>query len=209
MLCYQRMKNLSFCGYCLSLHFIKDGALTKQSTSRGPLHPAAHSMWQQSLGLVPKQRPLHCGAHTVLVTETHRRDELNGGHQCACVFIVCLSLCVSVYFCLWRETVSEEKEGRRRRERKYREEISETEQLGPHRSDIGPHLAPSSNLHTTCGMALRERREAALIRTRQSRNILGLCETGLSQRWPLSPLYWMSIGALLSLMMSCQKIQGP
>lgn len=48
-------------------------ALTKQSTSRGPLHPAAHSVWQQSLGLVPKQRPLHCGAHTILVTEkTHR-----------------------------------------------------------------------------------------------------------------------------------------
>lgn len=42
-------------------------------------------MWQQSLGLVPKQRPLHCGAHTVLVTETHRRTgwtELTNVHEC-------------------------------------------------------------------------------------------------------------------------------
>lgn len=57
--------------------------LTKQSVSRGPLHPAAHSMWQQSLGLVPKQRPLHCGAHTILVTARQERagwTEVNDMH---------------------------------------------------------------------------------------------------------------------------------
>lgn len=78
----------------------KDNSLTKQSTSWGPLHPAAHSMWQQSLGLVPKQRLLHCGAHTVLVTKTHRRDEFIRSHinVYACWIFVCVS--VSGYFCV-------------------------------------------------------------------------------------------------------------
>lgn len=69
--------------------------LTKQSVSRGPLHPAAHSMWQQSLGLVPKQRPLHCGAHTILVTERRERagwTEVSKLHVCACVVALISSL---------------------------------------------------------------------------------------------------------------------
>jgi len=31
--------------------------LTKQSVSLGPVQPPAHSVWQHSLGLVPKQWP--------------------------------------------------------------------------------------------------------------------------------------------------------
>lgn len=42
--------------------------LTKQSVSLGPVQPPAHSTWQHSLGFLPKQRPLHWGAHTVFVT---------------------------------------------------------------------------------------------------------------------------------------------
>lgn len=36
--------------------------------SRGPVQPPAHSLWQHSLGLRPKHRKLHWGAHTVFVT---------------------------------------------------------------------------------------------------------------------------------------------
>lgn len=41
--------------------------------SRGPVQPPAHSLWQHSLGLRPKHRKLHWGAHTVFVTEKDDR----------------------------------------------------------------------------------------------------------------------------------------
>lgn len=47
--------------------------LTKQSVSRGPVQPPAHSLWQHSLGFLPKHRLLHWGAHTVFVTESKLR----------------------------------------------------------------------------------------------------------------------------------------
>lgn len=43
--------------------------LTRQSLSRGPVQPDAHWLWQQSLGDLPRQRPEHCCAQMILVTE--------------------------------------------------------------------------------------------------------------------------------------------
>lgn len=47
-------------------------SLTRQSLSRGPVHPAAHWLWQQSLGDLPRQRREHCWAQMILVTEKER-----------------------------------------------------------------------------------------------------------------------------------------
>lgn len=65
------------------------------------------------------------------------------------------------------------------------------EQVGTHRSDIGPCLAPSSNLHKIGGTGLRERtrghdrketeKQTVLVRRRQSRDNLGICKIGQSQ----------------------------
>lgn len=44
------------------------------------MHPPAHSSWQHSLGALPKQRPLHCGAQMVFVT-VGRGGEWGGGQH--------------------------------------------------------------------------------------------------------------------------------
>lgn len=50
-------------------------SLTRQSLSLGPVHPAAHWLWQQSLGDLPRQRREHCWAQMILVTEKERSRE--------------------------------------------------------------------------------------------------------------------------------------
>ena len=37
------------------------------------VQPAAHWLWQQSLGDLPRQRPEHCWAQMILVTERKQR----------------------------------------------------------------------------------------------------------------------------------------
>lgn len=52
-------------------------SLTRQSLSRGPVQPAAHWLWQQSLGDLPRQRPEHCWAQMILVTEKERKSPVS------------------------------------------------------------------------------------------------------------------------------------
>lgn len=100
------------------------------------------------------------GTHRLSHWDTQKRWVEQRSPMCMCVCCVYVgashsSLCNFVNEeRLWWE--------RRRREIKHREKSGrkrETEQLGTHRSDIGPYLAPSSNLHKICGMGLREQRE--------------------------------------------------
>lgn len=195
------MKNLHYRG-------CKDGALTKQSVSRGPLHPAAHSMWQQSLGLVPKQRPLHCGAHTVLVTERHRRTGLNRGRPCAWVGIV--SLCSPLPLSIRRDVIGgEEGEGRRVTKNRNQNNWPLTDlTLVP---VWPPAVISTGSVTRACGVVGQKDtdRQPVLKRQRQSEDNMGIHEKAASWHWPLTPLYWIWIGALLSLTMSCQYTQGP
>lgn len=49
--------------------------ITRQSLSRGPVHPAAHWLWQQSLGTFPLHRPEHCWAQMTFVTGKKQRTK--------------------------------------------------------------------------------------------------------------------------------------
>lgn len=104
-------------------------------------------------------------------TQERRVEQRSPMRTCVCVVSLCLCVCISVYFCLWRETFWEEKGGGGGGERENRERKSgrkrETEQLDTHRSDIGPYLAPSSNLRKICGMGLKERKDRERQKDRQ------------------------------------------
>lgn len=58
--------------------------ITRQSLSRGPVHPAAHWLWQQSLGTFPLHRPEHCWAQMTFVTGKKQRTKKMKNISCTC-----------------------------------------------------------------------------------------------------------------------------